>query len=173
MKNEFLDFLSSREMPPMELEVLTKKEIQLSFRGKSIFWRFIFFQLLGALFSLSVCPQFGLGLVEGHGITHVFRLIGDWACALFCGSVFLGSGLLVAFLGMPGEEIWWLWRRARIELLILPSFLWGMLMTLNLSWDLPNESLSYHVIWVLSAVLAQGVLILLRKKYFEVKLLRV
>lgn len=163
MKNqELVRFLSSRETPPKEVHYLVKKDIQLSFHKKIILSKFIFFQLLGALFSLSVCPQFGLGLPEGHGITHSFRLMGDWACALFCGIVFLSSGAFVAYMGMKGEELWWIWQRYKSPLLVLPAFLWGALMLTNISLQLPGETLSYHLIWLLTAVLTQALWFQLR-----------
>ena len=106
MKNKlFLEFLAGKENLPVYLKKATEKDILLSFRAKSIFIKFLSYQLLGAIFSMTVCPQFGLGLVEGHGITHVFRMIGDWACAAFCGSLFLSAGMVVAFIGMKGEEL--------------------------------------------------------------------
>jgi hypothetical protein len=163
MKNrDFFDFLTSREAPPEVLSRFVRKDIQLSFYSKSIVLRFLSYQLLGALFSMSVCPQFGLGLVEGHGITHHFRMIGDWACAAFCGSLFLSSGMMVAFIGMKGEELWWVWRRYKLSLVLLPAFFWSGLMLTNVSLNLPQESWSYHLIWIAVAMVAQGFWLLLR-----------
>lgn len=158
-KKELLTFLTSRQSPAAELASLTRKEISLSFRGKQIIQKFLFFQFLGALFSLSVCPQFGLGLVDGHGISHTFRMIGDWACAVFCGSVFLGSGLTIAFIGQKGEEIWWVWKRNRLPLIFLPALFWGALMLANVSLNLPEEGFSYHAIWIMAAMMIQGLLL--------------
>lgn len=163
MKNrELLEFLTIRELPPVALKKATRKDISLSFHKTSIISKFIGFQLLGALFSLSVCPQFGLGLVEGHGITHVFRMIGDWACAAFCGTLFLSSGMLVAFIGMKGEELWWVWRRYKISMIILPAIMWAFLMMTNMTLSLPGESPLYHVTWILMAILAEAVWFQLR-----------
>jgi hypothetical protein len=108
MKNsEFLDFLSNKETPPPALKMSVQKDITLSLKGRSILSRFLFLQLMGAMFSLSICPQFGIGLAEGHGIAHYFRSFGDLACASFCGSLFLSSGLVLSIFGMKGEEVWW------------------------------------------------------------------
>jgi hypothetical protein len=111
---------------------------------------------------MSVCPQFGLGLVEGHGITHTFRMIGEWACAAFCGSLFLTSGLLAAFIGMEGEELWWIWRRYKISLIFLPSILWSGLMLTNMSLQLPGESFLYHLTWIVAAVFVEIVFFQIR-----------
>lgn len=167
MKNkEFLSFLVEKETPPEAISLIARKDTLLSFRKNSIILKFLAFQLLGALFSMSVCPQFGLGLVEGHGITHVFRMIGDWACAAFCGSLFLSSGMLVAFIGMKGEELWWIWRRFKFPLVFMPAVLWGLLMLTNVSMNLPGESILYHLTWITMAIIAESVFFQLRSFSF-------
>ncbi|WPU63454.1 hypothetical protein [Peredibacter starrii] len=166
MNKEFLEFMTGKESVPEHLKSLAKKDILLSFHAKSIIAKFLGFQLLGALFSMSVCPQFGLGLVDGHGITHMVRMIGDWACAAFCGSLFLSAGLMVAFIGMKGEELWWVWNRYKFSLIFLPAILWSGLMLTNISLDLTGESISYHVMWIVSAVVAQWALLKMRSTMF-------
>jgi hypothetical protein len=167
MKNkDFLSFIIEKEAAPAHLKSAAKKDIELSFRAKSIITRFLAFYLLGALFSMSVCPQFGLGLVQGHGITHVFRMVGDWACAAFCGSVFLSAGLLVAFIGMKGEELWWVWNRYKYSLMILPAVLWSGLMLTNLTFDKPSETAVYHLTWIVFAMMIQMTLMKIRSASF-------
>lgn len=163
MKNKaFFEFLTTKELPPVALREAVKKDISLSFHLHSIVLRFLSFQLLGALVSISFCPQFGIGFMDGHGVTHHLRMIGDWACASFCGSLFLSSGMLVAFLSMEAQELWWIWRRFKYSLIFLPALLWSGLMLANLSMKLPAESPSYHVIWILMAILVQGLWLQIR-----------
>lgn len=147
---------------PSELKALVQKDISLSFRRNSIIARFLGLQLIGALFSLSICPQFGLGLVSGHGIAHIFRMMGDWACAGFCGMLFLSSGMMVAFLGMKGEELWWVWRRYKLTLVLMPPMLWGSLMVFHLQ----TETVFYHITWILSAVIAQSLWMKGRESFY-------
>jgi hypothetical protein len=174
MKNKaFLEFLLSKESPPAAIKHGAKLDISLSFRSSSIITKFVFFQIIGALFSMSVCPQFGLGLVDGHGITHVFRMIGDWACAAFCGSFFLSVGLAVALIGMKGEELWWVWRRFKYTLIILPALLWSGLMLTNITLNLPSETISYHLIWLVSAILAQYLFLQMRSSLYLLRISRV
>jgi len=165
MKNkDFLEFILDTTKTPEFTKAMVKKDIALSFHSRSIVLKFISYFLLGALFSMSVCPQFGLGLVEGHGITHVFRLMGDWACAAFCGALFLSSGIAVTFMGMKGEELWWVWRRYKYSLIFLPTLLWSGLMLANISMNLPGETSVYHLTWIVSAVFIQYVLMNLRSR---------
>lgn len=156
MKNkDFLSFLLHEEKAPSFLKENTRKEILLTFKKKAIISRFISLQLLGILISLAFCPQFGLGFVGGHGISHFFRLIGDWACAAFCGSLFLSAGMMMAFIGMKGEELWWIWKRYKITLVFLPVIFWSLLMLTNFRLDLPTETMMYHFVWIATAVTVQ------------------
>lgn len=149
--NEFQEFLRSAEAPNRKVFETSRLDTSLAFRKASILRRFFSFQFLGAIFSLSLCPQFGLGLIEGHGITHYFRMIGDWACAVFCASVFISSGSLLAYVSMKGEELWWVWRHYKSSCIFLPAILWMLLMLT--SWDLrlQSEEASYHLIWILAS----------------------
>ena len=168
MKKDLFTFLVSNETPSDELSLIVKKDIQLSFRKKEIILKFIGFQILGAMFSLSFCPQFGLGMNPGHNISHYFMQFGMWACAAFCGSLFLSTGVIVAFLGMKGEELWWAWRRYKYQAVFLPAFLWAGLMLFSPS----GENLSFNLWWIFAAMTSAGILLSLRSKaytLFQVK----
>lgn len=162
MKKDFFTFLVSRDAPPDELGLIVKKDIQLSFRKNEIILKFLGFQILGAVFSLSFCPQFGLGMNTGHNISHYFMQYGMWACAAFCGSLFLSTGVIVAFLGMKGEELWWVWRRYKYQFVFLPGVLWAGLMIFS-----PNEeSLSFNLWWISAAMVSASLLFAIRSKIF-------
>lgn len=167
MKKELFGFLITSEAPSDQLNLIVKKDIQLSFRKNYILSKFIGFQILGAVFSLSFCPQFGLGLNPGINISHYFMQFGMWACASFCGSLFLSAGVLVAFLGLKGEELWWIWRRYKASLIVLPAILWGGLMLTNVSLSLPGVGLSFHLWWMVAAMLSIGVLFSVRSRIYS------
>jgi hypothetical protein len=166
-KREFLEFLTQSELPPKGLRISTQKDILLTFHKKSILSKFLFFQFLGACFTLFFCPQFGIGFVDGHGIAHIFRMIGDWACAAFCGSLFLSAGMVISYIGMKGEELWWVWKHYRYTLVLLPAFMWSSLMLMNISFESHNEAISYHLTWILSAILAQTFWMSLRSTIYK------
>ncbi len=169
MKKDLLTFLVSREAPSDELGLVVKKDIQLSFRKKEIILKFIGYQILGALFSLSFCPQFGLGMDIGHNISHYFMRFGMWACAAFCGSLFLSTGVIVAFMGMKGDELWWAWRRYKYQAIFLPAFLWTGLMIFSPS----GESMSFHMSWIAAAIISGSILLSIRSKIFFFRFTRV
>ena len=172
MKKKFLEFLIEGETPPKELAVLTQKDILLSFRGKVIIQKFLGLQVIGAMVSLLFCPQFSVGLVDNHGIIHILRVVGDLACACFCGTLFLSSGIVLAILGMKGEELWWLWRRYKFFLNLVPAALWAVLMLVNKLMQLPGEELSYHLTWIAAAMGAQATWLVLRKIVAQRSLLK-
>jgi hypothetical protein len=163
MKKDLFTFLLSSEAPTEQLNLVVKKDIQLSFRKKEILLKFLGYQILGALFSLSFCPQFGIGMNTGHNISHYFMQFGMWACAAFCGSLFLSSAAIVAFVGMKGEELWWVWRRYKYQMIVLPAFLWAGLMLFSPG----GESFSFHVWWIAAAMLTAGVLFTLRGRIYS------
>jgi hypothetical protein len=164
---EYLEFITGHEKVPNHLLKMSQKDILLSFHSTSIMTKFIALQILGGLISLIFCPQFGFSFfVDGHGITHELKMIGDWACALFCGSLFLSTGTLLALFSMKGEELWWIWNRKKNYLLILPALCWSALMLLNVTLNLPQEALSYHLTWIVAAIVFPACWLKLREKSF-------
>lgn len=167
MRNkEFLEFLSGVYKPSDKLKACTQLDVSLSFKKNLILSKFLVFEALGAIISLSICPQFGLSMIKGHGLAHYFMAFGDFACAVFCASLFLTSGVLMTFLGMKGEELWWIWRRFKLLLVFLPAMGWGTLMLFNVSLNLDSESVLYNVSWILSAVFIQALWLEIRSKSF-------
>lgn len=166
-RNDFLEFLASHEAPPQALSDRTQKDMKLTFRKKSIILRFLSFQLIGALITLTFCPQFGLGFSEGHGIAHFFRMLGESACAIFCGSLFLLAGNVTAFLFMDSDEVFWIWKHNHYRLFLIPPFLWGILMLFNLSFNLDSESTSFHLAWIFSAIVIQEFLLRIKARFYQ------
>lgn len=164
MRKDLFTFLIANEVPSDQLNLIVKKDIQLSFRKTEIILKFIGYQVLGALFSLSFCPQFGLGMNTGHNISHFFMQFGMWACAAFCGALFLSSAAVVAFMGMKGEELWWVWRRYKYQMIVLPAAMWAGLMIFSPS----GADLSFHLWWIAAAVLTAGVMFTLRGRIYSV-----
>lgn len=166
-QNDFLEFLTSHEAPPSSLKALTQKDIVFTLNKKSIITKFIFFQLIGTLITLTFCPQFGIGLQDGHGVAHYFRMLGDGACAAFCGSLFLLAGNLSAFLSMDSDQIFWIWKHYKIELIFVPALLWALLMLFNITLNLESESMSFRLVWLISAILIQQSVFSLKAKLYS------
>lgn len=164
---ELLDFLTSSETPPSDLKDLTQKDIVFTMNKSTILLKFVSLQILGAALTLSFCPQFGVGLPEGHGITHTLRMYGDWACATFCGSLFLLAGNLLASFAMDSDQYYWIWRRYKVQLIFLPTLFWSVLMFFNLTWKLDSETVIYHIIWLFSAIFTHEFAMYLNSKTYQ------
>ena len=108
-RKEFEKFMTtSQAQPPRELSdkvtYLILQDLNPSFQ--QTIPKFIAIQATAAVATLSICPQFGVGpLGGGNGIAHIFMSVGVWACALFCGLVFMGVGFLVSSLLMSSAEL--------------------------------------------------------------------
>lgn len=73
--------------------------------------RFYAAMLVGAVITLLVCPQFGVGpLGGGHGIAHWAMAYGAFACGAFCSAFFVGTGTLCAVLVLKRSQWSWVWR---------------------------------------------------------------
>ncbi len=73
--------------------------------------RFYAAMLVGAVITLFVCPQFGVGpLGGGHGIAHWVMAYGAFACGAFCSAFFVGTGTLCAVLVLNRSQWSWVWR---------------------------------------------------------------
>lgn len=166
-RKELLEFLTSNEAPPVDLKDLTQKDILFTMNKSSILLKFVSLQILGAALTLSFCPQFGAGLPEGHRITHTLRMYGDWACATFCGSLFLLAGSLLASIAMNSDQYYWIWKRYKLQLIILPTLFWSALMFFNLTWKLDSETVSNHIIWLISAIFTQEAAVYLKSKMYQ------
>lgn len=100
--------------------------------------------------TLSICPQFGVRLLgDGMGLLHYLMPLGEWGCALACGSFFLGASLLVASVLFSRAE----WRKLRsqtwlaIVAMVLPSI--GFFRFMD-----GEFFLGFSIAWLLGAALA-------------------
>ncbi len=158
MKREFDEFMSSRQSPPIELsqKVMAHVEGDLAPSLSQALPRFVSVYFASGLLTLSICPQFGIGpLGGGHGIAHYFMEVGLWACALFCGSFFLGVGALTSSLFLTKPELAVL-RKSSIWLVpTLSAFTLVILMIAGYMIGGYSEFLtpSYVVFWTVGAIL--------------------
>lgn len=170
MDKDYLEFLTSAEDVPAQLRVPMKKEIQLGFHGQRIMLKFFSYQVLGGLFSLLLCPQFGIGFSTIH-INHTLQvsLHGDTLCSITCSMFFFSCALMASTIGMKGEEWWWLYRRRMVALLVLPAVFWGVLMSLRLT--MPSISLESQThpfyLWFAGAAMTQYLWVMGRSRIYR------
>jgi hypothetical protein len=100
--------------------------------------------------SLLFCPQFGVGpLGGGDGLMGFFMRFGDLACAMGCGSFFMGLTAVAAHLVLNPDEKRALRAQGWLQYLWLVALSWGLLMWLG---EGPLATLEYILGWSLAAI---------------------
>lgn len=110
ISEEFSSFMKGYEAPPTELSQRTlQKATALLKTQKRVIWAKIFLiRALSGAVTLFFCPQFGWNPFSASTqVPHAFMSYGAWACGLFCGAVFMGSGALVEplILSRPEQQV--------------------------------------------------------------------
>lgn len=148
MKN-IISFYKEKQTPPEGLKTSTLAIARCEFHQKEIFTKAFGSLFIGFVLSLIVCPQFGFGVPSGHGISHIFWLIGPWACALFCGVFLYLCGSLSVALVLNRFERYWFMQKTMGVFAILPAFLWVTFMMMP---ETDYVSVSYTASWALGFV---------------------
>ncbi|MCK5882064.1 MAG: hypothetical protein KAG61_00125 [Bacteriovoracaceae bacterium] len=106
--NDFNDFLTSGDKaPPKKLDQLLMSKIKadLDPLHSVVFIKLLFIQAFIGFLSLLFCPQFELSLTNNFKLFHFFHHnLGTYWCMAACGTVFIGSGAIVASLILSGRE---------------------------------------------------------------------
>ncbi len=140
----------TQQGPSEKLDQTLREFARAELMPWKILARFYAALLVGALLTLTVCPQFGLGpWGGGHGISHWVMRYGQWACGLFCGGVFFTSGALTARLSLSRGEWWWVLRHplgSTLPLIAICQLLF-MGVAQGLRLEGMHESLSFQLAW--------------------------
>lgn len=118
--------------------------------------KFYVLQVLGALLTLTFCPQFGMGGVDVfHGITHQLAHHAVWLCGAFCGGLFLAVGTGLSLLFLNKAQWRWVWRHQ--FLMVVPPVVIGFMLLMFVKtiggYESHHEDLSYYSAWVTAAML--------------------
>ena len=106
---DFLDFMNSEGInPPGELnnKILDYVKNDLNPSHKIVFGKLLAVQIFIGFFTLIFCPQFNLSLTNNYELFHYFHhKFGESICMAICGSIFVGSGALLAAYMLKDSEI--------------------------------------------------------------------
>lgn len=154
MNNDLKDFMESHEKVPTSLYVNTLKLTQISLNPKSLLVKFFTLNLIGAMATLSICPQYGFGpFAFSAGIMNVIMSYGPVVCGIFCASIFFfgGHGLSYAFLSAPERN--WVLRHGYAMIIPYVSFLFMLGMGLkNIApGHIHHDVVSFYGSWLLTA----------------------
>lgn len=170
-KNEFLEFMNSDKQTRIiaDDQVLTTIKDDLYPGNFYVLTKFILIQFVAALMTLSICPQFGIGLFGGHhGVLHYVMSYGEIVCGLFCGSLFVGVSCVVSLLFLNREQLRGIYRK---KMWLIPSISFFYLSSLmitgtSLETNMMSSSVSFMLLWVIGGVLTSfaGTQILFRQR---------
>lgn len=155
MSNDLKDFLDSHEKVPAALYSETLKLTQISLNPKPLLLKFFSLNLIGALITLTVCPQYGFGpIAENTGIMNVIMEYGPVVCGIFCASIFFLGGHALSFAFMNSAERKWVVRHEYAMIIPYVSFLFMLGMGLkNIApGHIHHDVFSYYGSWVLTAI---------------------
>ena len=120
--NEFHSFLSveKRDPPePISSRIIKRVQSDLNPSQWRVFTKLALIHFAVGFLVLLICPQFGIGLFEGMGLTALFMHFGDLVCSIVCGALFLGSSMFVSSLVLKPEEIRVIRKREIAQLVLL------------------------------------------------------
>jgi hypothetical protein len=154
MNNDLKEFIDGRGKVPTALYDETLKFTHLSLKPKPLLFKFFTLNLIGALGTLTICPQYGFGpFAFSAGIMNVIMSYGPVVCGIFCSSVFFlgGHALSYAFLSLPERK--WVARHGYIMIIPYVSFLFmlGMGLKSLAPGHIHHDVFSFYGSWLLTA----------------------
>jgi len=108
LAEEFAEFMKceSYVVPPEVGEkILRRVTADLNPSAWTVFSKVGVVQAIVGLVSLLFCPQFGFSLTGSHGIMHFFMQFGMSVCMAACGTLFVGTSLLISALVLRADEV--------------------------------------------------------------------
>lgn len=154
MKDDFLDFITSREQVPKSLDLETRELLEIALHPKTTISKFYFFQLLGMFLTLFICPQYGFYSDGGYVIEDIIMNYGPVFCGLFCSTVFFLGGLVLNYLFLRKTEFKWvLWNKIALVVPFILIIFLAMISTKDMVLDHDShfKSLSFDAAWLSGA----------------------
>lgn len=161
MNNDLKDFLEGREAVPPEVYNKTLNYLLVCLSPRKTLFKFYATNLLGALLTISVCPQYGFGPIGGEsGFLNYIMDFGPIWCGLFCASVFMAGGHFFSLLFLKSHEREWISGRTLRVLFPWVSLLFfiGMIGKYYAPAELHHNTVTYHLSWYLSALLVSSLI---------------
>jgi len=123
MNHEYQEFLKNDETkPPAAISENIFRTIyhDLHPNAWEVFAKLSLIHVVSALVTLSICPQFGIRIFgNGMGLMHYFMHFGPFVCAIFCGSFFVGTTMIIANIWLTAEELGTLRKQRFLQLTAL------------------------------------------------------
>ena len=147
---------------PSQISRLVLDRVRLSLNPPQllVFRKLLGVHFISAMVTLLFCPQFGVGpLGGGAGLMGFIMKYGYFACAFFCGAIFLGSSAVLSHLVLRREELRVLYRAGLWQFSLLGILSVMIIMIMKLLWMREIDSIDpyYFLVWLTGgAMVAYG-----------------
>ncbi|MBY0517060.1 MAG: hypothetical protein K2P81_09140 [Bacteriovoracaceae bacterium] len=152
--------MNTHTPPHLTKNIMEYAEVEL--RPAKTLLYFYFLMTLGALVTLLICPQFGVGPIGGgHGISGWVMPYGAFACGAYCGAVFVGAGTLAASAFLSMAQWRWVWRHQ--FLLVAPAAFIFFIVLMGIKhlgrFEGMNEGPTFYLAWNLIGVMTSWLIL--------------
>lgn len=156
MNNELKQFLDGSDEVPSHLYSQTLKAATLTLKPIKMLVKFYLVNFLGAILTIAICPQYGLGPIGGElGLVKAIMNLGPVLCGVFCATIFFGSGNLLSFLFLDKMEQDWIGRHKFSVIIPYISFIFMLGMGARSWFDghIHHDGVLYYASWILTGLL--------------------
>jgi len=170
-KQDFQTFKENYSEAPSEKISNDLKDIifkDLNPSKKIVFLKLLIIQGSIGLMTLAFCPQFSLSLTNNYELFHYFHHnFGEVVCMLICGTIFMGSGALIAAYILSLAEI----RVIKQSRILFNLATTGMLISILLIFG-ATIYINLLVFWIIGAVVSSIILFEINSSIKQLVLLR-
>jgi hypothetical protein len=156
MNHDFKDFIENNSKIPPGIYSDSLKYAQMTLNPKTLLTKFYLTNLFGALLTLTICPQYGIGPFGGEtGLVQNIMNMGPVWCGLFCSILFFAGGNLLALICLSRIERKWISTHEYSVLTPYIAILFsiGMGARTLFSGHIHHDVLSFYVSWLAGAII--------------------
>lgn len=156
MKDDFRDFLEGSSKVPASVYRDSLQASMVAMAPGRVLSKFYFLNIVGALYTLVFCPQYGFGPMGGGlGFIEKIMHLDPVSCGLICGSIFFAGGNLFSFLVLNRSERKWVAKHEHAVLIPYVSlvFVAGMFLKQFSLQHVHNDVFSFYVSWIGAGVI--------------------
>lgn len=155
---EFQQFLQTEEVNvPLSLKSSVLEEVKEALNPSPllVFRQLLFVHLFAGSVTLVFCPQFGIGPFGGmDGLMSVVMQYGTWACALYCGSIFMALTAITGYLVLGSVQRRVIFRTGLWQFAMLGFIsMAGLMLISGLRGHLYIPALTWSALWLMGGTL--------------------
>jgi hypothetical protein len=155
MKQDFKEFLEGNNEVPNHVSKNTLEHVSISLRPQKLLFKFYVLNIAGAMLTLIICPQYGIGPFGGEfGLIQKIMELGPIWCGIFCSSLFFAGGCVLSSLFLNRNQRLWIYKHEFSVLTPYISILFVIAMGLKniVNGHFHHDVFAYHASWIFGAL---------------------